>query len=252
MVQRVTRIKSLSGINSIELERRLGILENNKEKVIGWLNQANPALRKHEIRSRLIELLELDTGAMSTREAAATAVRAYSSLFYCSSLGTVEEYDSVSKRLIDILGDYAEVFLREKGASQNKRGAYAQRNSDRALTGVLVPVLNGSYVEVKTVESDLEPEQVQKPTPTAEKELLDSLLISEPTHADVDLLLETLLLSISSAPDSKDLFSSLTSLHTDLRLDNPEISVNLAEALIKFQPAKKFLNRLRLNLLMKQ
>ena len=233
------------GINPVELERRLSILEGNKEQVIKWLT-TEPSLTKMQIREKLIELFGLDTGDMSVPEAAKVCVKAFSAFFYAPHLTDTEDYDEISMKLINVLGDHAIHFLRERGTKpQGKRDKYT-RIADRNLsTGELVPVLNGSYVEVRTVPA------VAEATPVAEDKYLDHYLISEAdTSADADYLLEQLLLALKESPDSSELASALKKIYYSAGVDNLEIPAKLVLDLISCQPAKKFLNRLRLNSLL--
>lgn len=253
MSKKSVRLRSLMGVNSIELERRLAVLQENKEKVIGWFAE-KPLVKKHILRERLIHLFALDTGDLTAGEAARTSVKAFSAFFYAPHLYKVEDYDRISVALINVLGDHAEHFLRERGSKpQGKRVPYS-RYGRSPVTGEAVPVLNGSYVEVRTAAPDQEDKYIdnylldeapaQQEPESAPVQQPEVIKVSD-AYTDIDTLLEELLLALNSSEDKDALLKTFKVIYPTT-LDNLVIPDRLAEDLISLRPAKKFLTRLRL------
>ena len=265
MAKRVARIKSLVGLNHIELERRLNLVKAHRESIAGWFKLTN--VSRARIRAYLIELLELDTGDMTSLEAASTRVRAFSAFFYGSHLETQADYDEVTTKLIDALGDTAEFFFRERQGPYGPRAAYKERTSANVITGDLVKVFNDSYITVETVPYDTddlskptettistpEPETKVVPEPAQEDRAIGYYLLDSMPQSDSDKLVENILLALYSAPDKTVLTPYI--LSTDpyselLNLDCNNYSDTLIKELSK-TTAAGFLNRLRKLLLLK-
>jgi hypothetical protein len=260
MAKRVARIKSLVGLNPIELDRRLNLVRQHKDSIAGWFKLAN--VSRARIRAYLIELLELDTGDMTSLEAASTRIRAFSAFFYGSHLETQADYDEVTTKLIDALGDTAEFFFRERQGPYGPRAAYKERTSATVITGDLVKVFNDSYITVETVPNDSSDQSNQDETnvssqeqekQAAEDKALEYYLLDSMPQNDCDKLVENILLALYSAADKTVLTPFI--LETDpyselLNLDCDNYSDTLIRELSK-TTAAGFLNRLRKLLLLK-
>ncbi len=270
MAKRVARIKSLVGVNSLELERRLAIVRDNKDTIASWFKVSD--YNRADIRAKLIDMLDLDTGDLTSHEAAKSRVRAFSAFFYGSHLETPEEYDEVTTQLIDALGDTAEYFFREKQGPYGPRATYKERTSRNNMTGDLVKVFNNSYVKVDTVtyntedipEISAQPQQEEEvlvPESTSstkkhlerESEFVAYYLLDSVPQDDVDTLVSAILTSLYAAPDKVVLtnFMLTTDPYSELlNIDVEKYSDTLVRELSKTTPAG-FLNRLRKLLLLK-
>jgi hypothetical protein len=269
MARRVARIKSLVGVNSLELERRLAIAREHKDTIAGWFKVTNYS--KADIRANLIDLLNLDTGDLTSHEAAKSRVRAFSAFFYGSHLETPEEYDEVTTKLIDALGDTAEYFFREKQGPYGPRATYKERTSRNNMTGDLVKVFNNGYLTVDTVTYNTE----DIPEISAQPQQEEEILVTEPTRStkhleresefvayylldsvpqnDVDILVSSILTSLYAAADKSVLtnFMLATDPYSELlNIDVEKYSDTLVKELSR-TTASGFLNRIRKLLLLK-